>query len=184
MKRFLPLIIFALLALLLAFGLKNADQKTLIPSPLIDKPAPDFNLPLVGQPDVFVSKADLIGTTYLLNIWASWCVACRVEHPFINKLSSSGLLPVYGLNWKDEPANASAWLNQYGNPYTINLADIEGRTAINFGVYGAPESFIIDANGQVRYKHVGVLNQHILEQEIKPILATIQAETETGQTDE
>jgi len=114
MKRWLPLIAFAVLALLLGFGLKNADTKNLIPSPLIDKPAPDFNLPLVGQPEVFASKSDLLGTTYLLNVWGSWCVACRVEHPFMNQLSRSGILPVYGLNWKDEPDEAIAWLKQFG----------------------------------------------------------------------
>lgn len=177
MKRWLPLILFAVLALLLGFGLKNADTKNLIPSPLIDKPAPDFNLPLVGKPEIFVNKSDLLGITYLLNVWGSWCVACRVEHPFMNELSRSGILPVYGLNWKDEPAEAMAWLKKYGDPYSINLNDYSGRTAIDFGVYGAPESFIIDAKGNVRYKHVGVLNQQIFEIEILPLLATIAGET-------
>ncbi|MCF6224919.1 MAG: DsbE family thiol:disulfide interchange protein [Xanthomonadales bacterium] len=176
MKRWLPLIAFAVLALLLGFGLKNAGTKNLIPSPLIDKSAPDFNLPLVGQPEVFVSKADLLGTTYLLNVWGSWCVACRVEHPFMNQLSRSGILPVYGLNWKDEPDEAIAWLKQFGDPYSINMSDYSGRTAIDFGVYGAPESFIIDSRGNVRYKHVGVLNQQIFEREIRPLLATIEGE--------
>ena len=176
MKRMLPLIIFLALALLLGFGLKNADQKSLIPSPLIDKPAPDFKLPLVGKPDTMISRADLLGKTYLLNVWASWCVACRVEHPFINELSKAGILPVYGLNWKDQTVDASAWLDQHGNPYAINLADMDGRTAINFGVYGAPESFIVDYKGNIRYKHVGVLTSEILQQEIKPILKTISKE--------
>ncbi|MCF6262057.1 MAG: DsbE family thiol:disulfide interchange protein [Xanthomonadales bacterium] len=176
MKRWLPLISFAILAILLGFGLKNADTKSLIPSPLIDKPAPDFNLPLVGQPEVFVSKSDLLGTTYLLNVWGSWCAACRVEHPFMNQLSRSGILPVVGLNWKDEPTEAIAWLKQFGDPYSINMSDYSGRTAIDFGVYGAPESFIIDAKGNVRYKHIGVLNQQIFEREIQPLLATIARE--------
>lgn len=176
MKRLLPLIIFILLALLLGFGLKNADQKSLIPSPLIDKPAPEFNLPLVGKPGEFVSKADLLGTSYLLNVWASWCVACRQEHAFINEISRSGLIPVYGLNLKDETADATGWLRQFGNPYAINMADRDGRVSIDFGVYGAPETFIIDTQGRVRYKHVGVVDQHILEQEIKPIVATLNAE--------
>ena len=176
MKRLLPLIIFVLLATLLGFGLKNADNKSIIPSPLIDKPAPEFNLPLVGKPDQWVSKSDLLGKSYLLNVWASWCVSCRIEHPFMVEISRSGLIPVYGLNIKDEPAEASAWLKQFGNPYAINLADLDGRVSIDFGVYGAPETFLIDAQGKVRYKHVGVVDQQVLEEEIKPIIAIIAAE--------
>jgi len=176
MKRLLPLLIFLIIAGLLGFGLKNADQKTLIPSPLINKPAPDFSLPLLGQAEVIVSKTDLLGTTYLLNVWASWCAACRVEHPFLNDLASSGLLPIYGLNWKDPETDAINWLQALGNPYQLILYDFEGNTAIDFGVYGAPENFLIDADGQIRYKHVGVLTQQILETEILPILATIKAE--------
>ncbi len=176
MKRLLPLFIFLLIAGLLAFGLKNADQKSLIPSPLINKPAPEFRLPLLGEPEKFVSKSDLLGTTYLLNIWASWCAACRVEHPFLNQLASSGLLPIYGLNWKDPSDDAISWLQALGNPYEIILYDFKGNTAIDFGVYGAPENFIVDTKGQIRYKHVGVLTQQIFDAEVLPILATIKAE--------
>lgn len=178
MKRLLPFIIFLLLAVLLGFGLKNADKKNLIPSPLINKPVPEFKLPLLGLPNTFVSQSDLLGTTYLLNVWGSWCAACKIEHAFLNRLARSGLLPVYGLNWKDDTIEAIAWLKKLGNPYEINLVDYEGRTAINFGVYGAPESFIIDAAGIIRYKHIGVLNQTILDQEIKPLLAKIKAESQ------
>ncbi len=176
MKRLLPLLIFLLIAGLLAFGLKNADQKSLIPSPLINKPAPEFRLPLLGQENVFVTKNDLLGKTYLLNIWGSWCAACRVEHPFLNQLAKSNLLPIYGLNWKDPSDDAIEWLQALGNPYDIILYDFEGNTAIDFGVYGAPENFLIDAKGQIRYKHIGVLNQEIFTAEIMPILATIKAE--------
>ncbi len=176
MKALLPLFIFLIIAGLLAVGLKNADQKSLIPSPLINKPAPEFSLPLLGQPEVRVSKSDLLGTTYLLNIWASWCAACRVEHPFLNQLAESKVLPIYGLNWKDQNNEAIAWLQALGNPYELILYDFEGNTAIDFGVYGAPENFIVDYNGQIRYKHVGVLNQQIFETEVVPILITIKAE--------
>jgi len=176
MSRLLPLIAFVAMAFLLWIGLGNADRKTIIPSPLIDKPAPAFNLPVLGQTDRSVSRADLEGQIYLLNVWASWCYACRIEHQTITDLANSGLVPVYGLNWKDDSSDAQAWLARFGDPYKLSLADISGRTGIDFGVYGAPESFVIDGEGKIRYKYIGPLNEDIVSQEIIPIVEQINAE--------
>jgi len=176
MNRLLPLIAFLAMAVLLWVGLGNADRKTVIPSPLIDKPAPDFNLPVLSEPDRLVSRADLTGQAYLLNVWASWCYACRLEHQTITDLAESGLVPVYGLNWKDDSAEARNWLTRFGDPYELSLTDLSGRTGVDFGVYGAPESFVIDGSGKIRYKYIGPLNEEIVSREIIPVLDQIHAE--------
>jgi cytochrome c biogenesis protein CcmG/thiol:disulfide interchange protein DsbE len=168
MSRLLPLFLFLLLGALLAVGLTIADRKTELPSPLIGKPMPEFTLPLLGQPDALWSRADLLGEPFLLNVWASWCVTCRVEHPVIESLANSGRLKVVGLNYRDDPVDAQAWLQHYGNPFALILADESGRTAIDFGVYAAPESFLVDDKGNIIFKHIGALTQEILEQEIFP----------------
>jgi cytochrome c biogenesis protein CcmG/thiol:disulfide interchange protein DsbE len=164
--RLLPLAVFLLLVLLLAVGLTIADRKTELPSPLIGKSMPPFSLPLLGQEEVRISHRDLLGEPFLLNVWASWCVTCRVEHPVIEELAASGRLRVVGLNYRDETADALAWLEHFGNPYALNIADISGRTAIDFGVYAAPESFLIDAEGRILYKHIGALTADVVEREI------------------
>ena len=169
--RLLPFLIFLLLGALLAIGLTIADRKTDLPSPLIGKPMPEFSLPVLGQPAVEVTRAELVGQPFLLNVWASWCVTCRVEHPVIDALAKSGQLQVIGLNYRDEAGDALAWLEHFGNPYALNLADVSGRTAIDFGVYAAPESFLVDANGQIVFKHIGALTPEIIDQEILPRLA-------------
>jgi len=169
--RLLPFLIFLLLGALLAIGLTIADRKTELPSPLIGKPMPEFSLPVLGQPGVEVTRAELVGQPFLLNVWASWCVTCRVEHPVIDALAKSGQLPVIGLNYRDEAGDALAWLEHFGNPYALNLADVSGRTAIDFGVYAAPESFLVDAKGQIVFKHIGALTPEIIDQEILPRLA-------------
>jgi len=169
--RLLPFLIFLLLGALLAIGLTIADRKTDLPSPLIGKPMPEFSLPVLGQPAVEVTRAELVGQPFLLNVWASWCVTCRVEHPVIDALAKSGQLPVIGLNYRDEAGDALAWLEHFGNPYALNLADVSGRTAIDFGVYAAPESFLVDAKGQIVFKHIGALTPEIIDQEILPRLA-------------
>ncbi len=166
--RILPVLIFMALGVLLAVGLKIADHKTEIPSPLIGKKVPEFSLPLLGQDEVIVTQDDLIGTPFLLNVWASWCVTCRVEHPVIEELAASGLIRVVGLNYRDETADAQAWLARFGNPYEINIADISGRTAIDFGVYAAPESFLVDPDGNIVFKQIGAVTPEIVEQEIVP----------------
>jgi cytochrome c biogenesis protein CcmG/thiol:disulfide interchange protein DsbE len=166
--RLLPIIIFVALGILLAVGLKIADHKTDIPSPLIGKNVPEFSLPILGQEEVIVTHDDLIGTPFLLNVWASWCATCRVEHPLIEELARSGLIRVVGLNWKDESADALAWLARFGNPYEINIADFSGRTGIDFGVYAAPESFLVDPSGRIVFKQIGAVTPEMIEQEIIP----------------
>jgi cytochrome c biogenesis protein CcmG/thiol:disulfide interchange protein DsbE len=168
--RLLPVAIFLALGILLAVGLKIADHKTEIPSPLIGKPMPEFTLPLLGQADVMVSQDDLVGTPFLLNVWASWCVTCRVEHPVIEELARSGMIRVVGLNYRDEEADATAWLARFGNPYEINIADITGRTAIDFGVYAAPESFLVDPQGNIVFKQIGAVTPEVIDEEIIPRL--------------
>jgi cytochrome c biogenesis protein CcmG/thiol:disulfide interchange protein DsbE len=166
--RLLPVIIFLALGLLLAVGLKIADHKTEIPSPLIGKRMPDFALPVLGQEDRTISDEDLIGKPFLLNVWASWCPTCRYEHPVITDLAKSGAVRVIGLNYRDEAADAQQWLRRFGNPYEFSLADVSGRTGIDFGVYAAPESFLVDAEGNVVFKQIGAMTYEVIEQEILP----------------
>lgn len=173
LKAALPLLLFIGFIFLLMSGLGKDPRK--IPSPLINKPAPDFTLPTLYNPEKNISKDDLLGQYYLLNVWGSWCPSCRVEHPVIEEIARSGVIPVYGLNWKDEPENAKAWLHQFGNPYTEILVDYEGRTAINFGVYGAPETFVIDQKGIIRHKVVGEITPQIVQNELLPLIRKMEA---------
>jgi len=166
--RLIPIILFVLLGVLLAVGLKIADHKTEIPSPLIGKKIPEFSLPSLGEEGVTITHEDLIGQPFLINVWASWCPTCRIEHPFVEQLAASGLLRVIGLNYRDEEEDALAWLEYFGNPYALNMADVSGRTAIDFGVYAAPESFLVDAEGYIVFKQVGMLTPEIISKEILP----------------
>ena len=168
--RVLPFIAFILLAILLAVGLTISDKKTEVPSPLIGKPIPEFELPLLGSENTKISKSDLLGEPFLLNVWASWCVACRIEHPLIDALAASGKVRVVGLNYRDERQDALQWLERIGNPYETILADVDGRVAIDFGVYAAPESFLIDSSGKILFKQIGVLTAETIEEEILPRL--------------
>ncbi len=169
--RILPIAVFVLLGVLLAVGLKIADHKTELPSPLIGKPMPAFTLPLLGQEDVIVNSQDLIGEPFLVNFWASWCVTCRVEHPVIEELAKTGAIRIVGLNFRDETADAQAWLQRFGNPYTMIIQDYSGRTSIDFGVYAAPETFLVDENGIIVFKQLGALTPAVIEQEILPRIA-------------
>ena len=172
-KAVLPLVVFVAFVLLLMSGIGKNPR--LIPSPLIGKPAPEFALPSLHQPDRVIRKQDLLGQYYLLNVWGSWCPSCRVEHPMVTEVARSGIIPVYGLNWKDEPENAKAWLQRFGDPYRDVLVDYEGRTAIDFGVYGAPESFIIDQKGIIRHKVVGEITPQVVQNELLPLVRKIEA---------
>lgn len=174
-SRILPLIAFILLIGLLLVGLEISDRKTLIPSPLIDKPVPAFDLPLLGSTDQRMSNDSFLGKPYLVNFWASWCVTCRVEHPVITQLSKLEVLPIVGLNFRDESGDAKAWLQKFGDPYDFNLADMDGRISIDFGVYAAPETFLIDSTGTIVYKHVGPLTMDIVETEILPLIAKMES---------
>jgi len=171
LRFLLPLAIFALLGGLLWSGLGKDPR--LVPSPLIGKPAPAFDLPELRDATMRVSKVALLGQPYLLNVWGSWCFACTEEHPVLVELAGRKLLPIVGLNWKDEPADATRWLARFGDPYAHIAQDREGRTAIDFGVYGAPESFLVDARGVIRWKHVGPLTPAVIDQELLPKLAEV-----------
>ena len=171
-KRFLPLIIFVVLAALLAYGLTLDPRR--VPSPLIGKPVPEFELPLLNKAGT-LSSSDLRGEISLINAWASWCVACRSEHQIVTELSRSGL-KVYGLNYKDEAADAKQWLNRLGNPYFVNAVDRDGRVGIDWGIYGTPESFLIDHNGIIRHKVIGPITPSIVNDELIPLIKKIQSE--------
>lgn len=166
MSRTLPLTIFVLLAALLAFGLRNADTKTQLPSPLIGKAVPAFRLPALFEPQRMVAPDDFLGEPYLVNFWASWCVTCRVEHPVIEQLARSGRVKIIGLNFRDAPEDAKAWLQRFGDPYDLHISDLDGRVSIDFGVYAAPESFLVDPSGRIVFKHLGALTPDIVANEI------------------
>jgi len=170
MSRIVPLALFLALGILLAVGLKISDKKTLIPSPLIGRPIPEFNLPLLDDPSTALGPADFKGAPYLINFWASWCVTCVYEHPVITELARSGKLRVVGLNFRDEPQDARNWLAQHGNPYDVVITDHDGRVSINFGVYAAPESFLIAPDGEVVYKQIGAMTNEVVEEVILPMI--------------
>jgi len=163
---------FVLLVVLLVVGLKIADSKTELPSPLVGKPAPAFDLPVLGEPGKTMSKESFLGTPYLVNFWASWCPTCRIEHPVITELAELEVLRVIGLNFRDETADAQAWLVQFGDPYEVSLVDLDGRVSIDFGVYAAPESFLVDPSGVIVFKQLGAMTPHIIETEILPRIAS------------
>jgi len=169
--RLAPIIVFVLLGILLAVGLKIADHKTDLPSPLIGKAMPSFSLPVLGNESEIVNSQELIGKPFLVNFWASWCVTCRAEHPYIEQLARSGAIRVIGLNFRDEPADAIAWLKRHGNPYDMTISDRSGRTSIDFGVYAAPESFLVDSNGVIVFKQLGMITPEVIENEILPRVA-------------
>jgi cytochrome c biogenesis protein CcmG/thiol:disulfide interchange protein DsbE len=174
-KYFAPLIIFGLFFLVLKSGMddirdgKNVNE---LPSPLIAKPAPQFELPSLTEPSRTVSNSTFDGGPAILNVWATWCVGCRQEHGFLMELSESGTIPVYGLNWRDNQAEAQQFLQQLGNPYVDSAYDGDGRVGIDWGVYGAPETFLIGADGTVLYKHLGPLNWALWQERFVPHLTT------------
>lgn len=175
----IPLVIFGALALLLFVGLHGNPQE--LPSALIGKPAPEFALEgIPGLPESEaggLAKQDLAaGEIVLLNVWASWCGPCRAEHPVLMKLASDGSVPIYGLNYKDESEDALRFLGQLGNPYTKSGADVTGRVGIDFGVYGVPETFVINGRGEIIYKHVGPLTRSAWVKEIEPLIAAARGE--------
>lgn len=169
MARFLvPLFVFLVLVGFFVFGLNHDPHE--IPSPLVNKPAPMFQLPQLAAPEKTLSPADLKGTVWLLNVWASWCVSCREEHPVLVELSKQNLVPIYGLNYKDQRADAMQWLAQFGNPYTTSISDVDGRVGIDYGVYGVPETYVIDKQGTIRMKHIGPVTPKVLNEKILPLV--------------
>lgn len=165
---FLPLGIFAALVVLLGVGL-TLDPRT-VPSPLIDKPAPHFELPLLHDAGRMFSEKDMLGKVWLLNVWASWCVSCREEHPVLLELSKADVVPIYGLNYKDQRNDGIAWLRSLGNPYKLSAYDADGRVGIDYGVYGVPETYVIDKHGVIRYKRIGPVTPQILKEKILPMV--------------
>jgi cytochrome c biogenesis protein CcmG/thiol:disulfide interchange protein DsbE len=170
-KLLIPLAIFLVIAVFLGVGLTRDPRK--LPSTMIDKPAPQFTLKQVSEPAKTFSPADMKGQVWMLNVWASWCTACRVEHPLLVEISNSKIVPLIGLDYKDKPEDAVKFLAQQGNPYNLSALDLEGRVGIDYGVYGVPETFIIDKNGRIRHKHVGPITPESLQKEILPIIAEL-----------
>lgn len=200
LRRLLPLIVFVALAVLLGAGIwlsRNPDREAL-PSTLIGKAAPAFELPLLDPANAdasgstaadstasgsmtsdpaatasaprIVKSSELAGAPYLLNVWGSWCENCREEHPVISAFAKRGLVKVIGYDYHDDPADAHRWLQQFGNPYALIVSDVEGRAALDWGIYGAPESYFVDAKGIVRWKHVGGLTPEIVDRELMPLV--------------
>ena len=171
LKKLAPLAIFLLILVFLGIGLTR--DPSIIPSPLIDKPMPTFDLASLKNQEQRLVSSDLLGEVSLINVWASWCVGCRIEHDVLLSLSRRRVINIYGLNYKDKREDALAWLQQFGDPYTSIAHDLDGKVGIDFGVYGAPETFLIDAQGIVRYKHIGPLTMDIVETDILPRIAQL-----------
>lgn len=172
MKKFLlPLVAFVVLVGFLAVGLNRNPRD--VPSPLIGKPAPDFRLPQLASAEQTFGPGDLKGKVWLFNVWASWCVSCRQEHPVLVEFSKRGQVPVVGLNYKDQIADAKKWLVDFGDPYTLSAVDADGRVGINYGVYGVPETYVIDKQGVIRMKHTGPITTESLKERILPLVAEL-----------
>jgi cytochrome c biogenesis protein CcmG/thiol:disulfide interchange protein DsbE len=164
----IPLTIFLVLVVFLWIGLGRDPRE--VPSPLIGKPAPAFALARLHDADARLTNEDLKGKVWLLNVWASWCVSCREEHPLLMQLAASKIVPIYGLDYKDKPDAGRAWLARNGNPYTASAVDLDGRVGIDYGVYGVPETFLVDKQGVIRYKQIGPLTQEALREKILPLV--------------
>jgi cytochrome c biogenesis protein CcmG/thiol:disulfide interchange protein DsbE len=164
---FLPLILFVVLVGFLLVGLRRDPHE--VPSPLINKSAPDFQLPQLKQATANFSAKEMRGKVWLLNFWGTWCVACREEHPLLVQYAKTGVVPIYGVDYKDERTAALQWLDEFGNPYTLTAFDVDGRVSIDYGVYGAPESYLIDRNGVIRFKQIGPITEDVWQNKILPL---------------
>jgi cytochrome c biogenesis protein CcmG/thiol:disulfide interchange protein DsbE len=172
MSRFvIPLVLFIVLVGFLAIGLRHDPHE--VPSPLIDKPAPAFHLAQLRDPSRSFSAEEMRGKVWLLNVWASWCVTCRDEHPLLLEYARSKTVPIYGLNYKDKREDALSWLGDLGDPYVLSVSDLDGRVGIDYGVYGAPETYLIDRNGVIRFKQVGPVTPDIWQKTIMPLVAEL-----------
>jgi cytochrome c biogenesis protein CcmG/thiol:disulfide interchange protein DsbE len=168
LKFLIPLAIFGALVAFCAVGLYLDPRE--VPSPLIDKPAPEFALTQLDQPAQTIRRADLLGKVWMLNVWASWCETCREEHPYLVEFAKTKAVPIYGLNYKDQREPAEAWLAERGNPYVASLVDSNGRVGIDFGVYAVPETFLIDKQGIIRFKQIGELTPDVLANTVMPLV--------------
>lgn len=164
-RFFLPVVVFLALAAVLYIGVKHSPEKSSMVSALLGKPAPVFELPVLGEPGRTFNSRELAGRPWVMNVWGTWCVECRVEHDTLLAIAREGRVPLVGLNWKDDDEAAQQWLRALGNPYAVTAVDSEGRTAIDYGVYGAPETFFIDAAGLVQYRHVGAMTPEVWTRE-------------------
>lgn len=164
------LLIAGFLGLIVVFSIGLTRDPSALPSTYIDEPAPAFDLPSLKDPDRRVNNEKLTGKKSLVNIWATWCVGCRQEHPFLMDLARSGRIPIYGINWRDDRNDALRWLSQYGDPYVMSGFDADGRAGIDWGVYGAPETFLVDENGVVLHKHLGPLDAAAWQRDFEPLL--------------
>jgi cytochrome c biogenesis protein CcmG/thiol:disulfide interchange protein DsbE len=171
MKFAAPLGVFLVLTGFLTAGLRLDPRE--IPSPLIDRPAPAFRLAQLQDPDQTLAPRDMLGRVWLLNVWASWCVSCRAEHALLTALSRTGVLPLYGLAYKDTRQQALAFLGSFGNPYVLSIQDPDGRAGIDYGVYGVPESYLIDQTGVIRFKQIGPVTIDVVEQTILPMVGRL-----------
>lgn len=173
LKYGVPLVLFVALAAFLAIGLTRDPRE--VPSPFIGKPAPAFNIARLHEPEKQFSPEEMKGKVWLLNVWASWCVSCRVEHPLLVDMSKKNEVPIVGLDYKDERAKGLEWLNRMGNPYALSAMDIDGKVGIDYGVYGVPETFVIDKQGVIRYKQIGPITPEALERKILPLIRKLNA---------
>jgi cytochrome c biogenesis protein CcmG/thiol:disulfide interchange protein DsbE len=171
-RLLIPLVVFVVLAGFLFAGLWRDPRE--VPSPLIDKPAPTFTLNQLHAPQQTLGTADMKGKVWLLNVWASWCVSCREEHPLLVALAAKNIVPIIGLDYKDDATAGKRWLAENGDPYTTSVMDRDGRVGIDFGVYGVPETFVIDKNGAIRYKQIGPITKEALEKTIAPLIDKLQ----------
>ncbi|ADE14027.1 periplasmic protein thiol/disulfide oxidoreductase DsbE [Nitrosococcus halophilus Nc 4] len=170
----IPLIVFIGLVLFFADGLQRDPRQ--VPSPFIDKPAPELGVPRLKTPDQEIYRSDLLGKPALINVWASWCVACRAEHEVLLRLARETQLPIIGLNYKDKREAALQWLANLGDPYTTIAVDADGQVGIEWGVYGVPESFLLDPQGVIRYKQIGPLTWKVVEEELIPLIQSFETQ--------
>ena len=174
LRYLIPLGLFLVLVVFLAIGLGRDPRE--VPSPLINKAAPTFRLPQLKDPSKTFSAEDMRGKVWVLNVWASWCISCRDEHPLLIDYAKSGAVPIYGLNWKDQREDALAWLDELGDPYIASAVDLDGRVAIDYGVYGAPETYLIDQDGVIRYKHIGPVTPDVWQKKFLPLTQQLNRE--------
>lgn len=171
-KFLIPLVLFIVLVVFLAVGLSRDPHE--VPSPLIGKPAPSFNLSQLADPSKNFSPESMKGQVWVLNVWASWCVACREEHPVLVELGKLNVAPIVGLDYKDKRDDALAMLARQGDPYVLSVSDVNGRVGIDYGVYGVPETYVIDKAGIIRFKHIGPITMNLLNQKMIPLLGQLQ----------